>query len=201
MASSSIAVMRSAVATARRANGVSTVSAPLIAVSPTSFSEAETRRFKRPFASRRLASLASTPTARSFTTASMPVARRRISSARPPTAPAELEASPSAWSTLRSTSSIVPASSCTTPDRSAPRAAFSASRRTRVVRSASVSAMIVVASEVRLASAFTSFATTAKPLPAAPARAASIDAFSASRFVCRAMPSMSRATRPTLPSA
>ncbi len=38
------------------------------------------------------------------------------------------------------------------------------------------------------ANAFTSEATTAKPLPAAPARAASIVALSASRLVCAAMP-------------
>jgi len=44
-----------------------------------------------------------------------------------------------------------------------------------------------VARAVSLASSFTSLATTAKPLPASPARAASIVAFSASRLVCCAM--------------
>jgi len=43
---------------------------------------------------------------------------------------------------------------------------------------------------VLFASSFTSDATTAKPLPASPARAASMAALSASRFVCLAMPSM-----------
>ena len=47
--------------------------------------------------------------------------------------------------------------------------------------------MSSVAFAVSCASSFTSFATTAKPLPASPARAASIVAFSASRFVCSAM--------------
>src|ERR1039458_9384403 len=44
-----------------------------------------------------------------------------------------------------------------------------------------------VALAVSLASSLTSLATTAKPLPASPARAASIVAFSASRLVCCAM--------------
>src|SRR5450759_303913 len=47
-----------------------------------------------------------------------------------------------------------------------------------------------VAREVWLASAFTSEATTAKPLPAAPARAASMVALSASRLVCDAIVEM-----------
>ena len=47
--------------------------------------------------------------------------------------------------------------------------------------------MSSVARAVSCASSFTSLATTAKPLPASPARAASIVAFSASRFVCSAM--------------
>ena len=46
------------------------------------------------------------------------------------------------------------------------------------------------------ASCFTSDATTAKPLPASPARAASIVAFSASRLVCPAMSPISRTTSP-----
>ena len=48
-------------------------------------------------------------------------------------------------------------------------------------------AMSSVARAVSSASSLTSPATTAKPLPASPARAASIVAFSASRFVCSAM--------------
>jgi len=47
--------------------------------------------------------------------------------------------------------------------------------------------MSSVARAVSLASSFTSFATTAKPLPASPARAASMVAFKARRFVCCAM--------------
>jgi hypothetical protein len=47
--------------------------------------------------------------------------------------------------------------------------------------------MSSVAFAVSCASSLTSFATTAKPLPASPARAASIVAFSASRFVCSAI--------------
>ena len=47
--------------------------------------------------------------------------------------------------------------------------------------------MSSVAFAVSCASSLTSLATTAKPLPASPARAASIVAFSASRFVCSAM--------------
>ena len=53
-----------------------------------------------------------------------------------------------------------------------------------------------VALPVWLASAFTSEATTAKPLPASPARAASIVAFKASKFVCPAMSWMSSTTSP-----
>jgi hypothetical protein len=48
----------------------------------------------------------------------------------------------------------------------------------------------LAASAERCASARTSDATTAKPLPASPARAASTPAFSASRLVWKAMPSM-----------
>ena len=47
--------------------------------------------------------------------------------------------------------------------------------------------MSSVALAVCLASSLTSLATTAKPLPASPARAASMVAFSASRLVCWAM--------------
>ena len=51
-----------------------------------------------------------------------------------------------------------------------------------------------VARAVSWARSLTSPATTAKPLPASPARAASIVAFRASRFVCSAMPAISRTT-------
>ena len=44
--------------------------------------------------------------------------------------------------------------------------------------------MSSVAFAVCLANSLTSLATTAKPLPASPARAASMVAFSASKFVC-----------------
>jgi len=47
--------------------------------------------------------------------------------------------------------------------------------------------MSSVAAAVCLASSLTSLATTAKPLPASPARAASMVAFKASKFVCCAM--------------
>src|SRR5271165_4397943 len=47
--------------------------------------------------------------------------------------------------------------------------------------------MSSVARAVSLASSFTSLATTAKPFPASPARAASMVAFSASRLVCCAI--------------
>ncbi len=46
------------------------------------------------------------------------------------------------------------------------------------------------------ASSFTSVATTAKPLPASPARAASIVAFNASKLICCAMPAIIEATPP-----
>ena len=49
---------------------------------------------------------------------------------------------------------------------------------------------------VSCASSFTSFATTAKPLPASPARAASIVAFNASRFVCSAIEVITFTTSP-----
>jgi len=52
----------------------------------------------------------------------------------------------------------------------------------------------LVASAVWLARLFTSDATTAKPLPASPARAASMVALSASRLVCPAMLEISSAT-------
>ena len=53
-----------------------------------------------------------------------------------------------------------------------------------------------VALAVSLASSLTSLATTAKPLPASPARAASMVAFSASRLVCCAMEVMTLMTLP-----
>ena len=53
-----------------------------------------------------------------------------------------------------------------------------------------------VAFAVWFASAFTSEATTAKPRPASPARAASIVAFSARRLVCAAIAVMSLITSP-----
>ena len=53
-----------------------------------------------------------------------------------------------------------------------------------------------VALAVSLASSLTSLATTAKPLPASPARAASMVAFSASRLVCSAMLLMTLITLP-----
>ena len=53
-----------------------------------------------------------------------------------------------------------------------------------------------VAFAVWPASAFTSFATTANPRPASPARAASMVALSASRFVCSAIAVMSLTTSP-----
>ncbi len=53
-----------------------------------------------------------------------------------------------------------------------------------------------VARAVCCASSLTSPATTAKPLPISPARAASMVAFSASRFVCSAMEVMSLTTSP-----
>ena len=53
-----------------------------------------------------------------------------------------------------------------------------------------------MAREVWLASDFTSAATTAKPLPASPARAASIVALSARRLVCPAIAEMAPTTEP-----
>jgi hypothetical protein len=53
-----------------------------------------------------------------------------------------------------------------------------------------------VAHAVSLARSLTSLATTAKPLPASPARAASIVALSASRLVCWAMVRMTLVTLP-----
>ena len=53
-----------------------------------------------------------------------------------------------------------------------------------------------VARDVWLASALTSAATTAKPLPASPARAASMVALSASRLVCAAILEISPTTEP-----
>ena len=57
-----------------------------------------------------------------------------------------------------------------------------------------------VAFAVWLASDFTSEATTAKPLPASPARAASMVALSASRLVCAAMPLIRPTTSPIRPA-
>ena len=59
--------------------------------------------------------------------------------------------------------------------------------------------MSSVALAVCLASSLTSLATTANPLPASPARAASIVAFSASRFVCWAIDVMTFTTLPISP--
>ena len=61
--------------------------------------------------------------------------------------------------------------------------------------------MSSVAFAVWLARLFTSPATTAKPLPASPARAASIVAFKASRLVCAAMSWISCTTSPTFCAA
>ena len=58
-----------------------------------------------------------------------------------------------------------------------------------------------VARVVWLASCFTSAATTAKPRPDSPARAASMVAFSASRLVCPAISEMIETTSPILPAA
>jgi hypothetical protein len=58
-----------------------------------------------------------------------------------------------------------------------------------------------VALAVCVASVFTSAATTAKPLPASPARAASIVALSASRLVCSAIAVISLTTSPMRPAA
>ena len=55
--------------------------------------------------------------------------------------------------------------------------------------------MSSVASAVFFASSFTSPATTANPLPASPARAASIVAFKASSLVCSAISTMTSVTR------
>ena len=57
-------------------------------------------------------------------------------------------------------------------------------------------AMSSVAFAVSCASSLTSLATTAKPLPASPARAASIVALSASRFVCSAIEVITLTTLP-----
>src|SRR5580658_2477132 len=56
--------------------------------------------------------------------------------------------------------------------------------------------MSSVALAVSLASSLTSLATTAKPLPASPARAASIVALSANRLVCWAIDVMTLMTLP-----
>src|SRR3712207_7383480 len=58
-------------------------------------------------------------------------------------------------------------------------------------------AMSSVAFAVSCASSLTSLATTAKPLPASPARAASIVALSASRLVCSAIELITEITLPT----
>ena len=54
----------------------------------------------------------------------------------------------------------------------------------------------LVAFAVERANSFTSLATTAKPLPSSPARAASIVALSASKLVCSAMPEITPSTAP-----
>jgi predicted DNA-binding ribbon-helix-helix protein len=63
------------------------------------------------------------------------------------------------------------------------------------------SSISCVASAVWRASSFTSFATTAKPRPASPALAASIVAFSASRFVWSAMSLITPTTLPICSAA
>ena len=62
-------------------------------------------------------------------------------------------------------------------------------------------ANLPVASDVRFANIFTSFATTPKPRPASPERAASIVALSARRLVCSAMAEMRLTTSPTRSAA
>jgi hypothetical protein len=61
--------------------------------------------------------------------------------------------------------------------------------------------ILSVAFAVWLARTFTSEATTANPLPASPARAASMVAFSASRFVLLARALISATTSPIRPAA
>ena len=56
--------------------------------------------------------------------------------------------------------------------------------------------MSAAALAVSFANSFTSWATTAKPFPASPARAASMVAFRASRFVCCATDVMTLMTSP-----
>ena len=68
-------------------------------------------------------------------------------------------------------------------------------------RSRTVSPIRCVACRVASARLFTSLATTAKPLPASPARAASMVAFSASRLVCLAIASIDPDTLATCASA
>ena len=75
-----------------------------------------------------------------------------------------------------------------------------ADRRDRVLRVAldrlDLAADVLGGLAVLRASSLTSLATTAKPLPASPARAASIVAFSASRLVCSAIEVMTLMTLP-----
>ena len=107
--------------------------------------------------------------------------------------------------TLASTaSSVSPITAEAEPDSAASAELFSpccSNCLALASRSATVEAMALVAVAVWLASAFTSLATTAKPRPASPARAASMVAFRASILVWRAMPSMPVAARATSPNA
>ena len=65
---------------------------------------------------------------------------------------------------------------------------------TKLCNSLSISLISWVLSCVRLAKLLTSSATTAKPRPCSPARAASMAALSASKLVCSAMPPITLST-------